>query len=157
MKSSYLKSTLQPGETILAKGRIHGAFLVAPAVVATAFLIGVLKLLVAWQLAELAPWCWWTALVPVLYFADRFIFWATAESAITSHRVLFKSGWIARKISEVSLSKIESSAIDEPLIGRVFGFADLVVKGSGGHAVTIPALANVMSFRAAVQNATNPA
>lgn len=156
MKNNYLRSTLQPGERIICRGKIHPAFLFAPTLWALVIAAGVLKGIRAFDLLALSPWLATLLLLPLIYFAQHLITYLTTEASLTSHRVISKTGWLSRTISEVSLGKIESTAIDQPVIGRLFGFANLVVKGSGGHAVTATALADVMKFRAAIQTATNP-
>lgn len=152
---SYLRSTIQPGETILFQGKIHPAYMLAPVGWTVFITAAICKAIPALQLATVSPWVWAMLLMPAFYFCQHLITYLTAESALTTHRVLSKTGLIQRNISEIGLSKIESSSIDQGIVGRLFGFGDLVIRGSGGHAATGTALAEVMAFRAAIQNATN--
>jgi uncharacterized membrane protein YdbT with pleckstrin-like domain len=153
---AYLKNSLQPGEQVLFHSSIHPAFMIMPTFWTLLFEFGALKLIVAMEMAKWFPWVWLVLLLPALYFLQHLVTFLTAESAITTHRVVAKIGLIARNISEIGLGKIESSAIRQGIIGRMFGFGDLVVRGSGGHSATGIALADVMKFRAVVQTATNP-
>jgi uncharacterized membrane protein YdbT with pleckstrin-like domain len=152
----YLKSTLQPGEQILFLGKIHPAYLVGPVLWTVVIIAIIYKLVTGLQLATLSVGIWATLLLPITYLIQHVVIYETSESALTTHRVLTKAGLLRRSISEIGLAKIESSSIEQGIVGRLFGFGDLVVRGSGGHAVTATALSTVMEFRAAVQNATNP-
>lgn len=155
MKKTYLKSTLQPGERIFYVGKPHPAFLIPHSIAAVVFFIAIAKVIAAFGFASATPLVWLGLLVPVAYLIPHVITFFTVEAALTSDRILAKTGWISRKVSEINLSKVESTAIDQGIFGRIFGFADLSVKGSGGHAVTAIALADAMNFRAAVQNAVS--
>lgn len=150
---TYLKQTLQPGEAVLATGGIHPAYLIAPAVTAGTIAWAIVWAFDRFDVTETLPAAWWVLLLPAAYFIQSLLVWATTEAALTNCRVVSKSGFISRRISEIALSKIESTAIDQGVIGRAFGFGDLVIHGSGGHAATAPGLGQVLQFRAAVQNA----
>ncbi|MEI6605140.1 MAG: PH domain-containing protein [Verrucomicrobiota bacterium] len=150
---SYLKETLQPGEKLYAAGGIHPAFLIGPGlwVVLTAWVI--VTALHNSIIAANFPWIWVALIPPAIYFFQHWLVYMTTEAALTNCRVVAKSGFISRRIDEISLRKIESTAIDQGLIGRMFGFGDLVIRGSGGHSATTPGIEKVMEFRASVQNA----
>lgn len=150
---NYVRQTLQPGEEVWATGGIHPAYLIGPGLRAIALGVILMWSMRHFEVVEIWPAAPWVLLLPWLGFLHYFIIWATTEAALTNCRVLVKSGWISRKISEIALAKIESTEIEQGVIGRVFGFGDLVVHGSGGHAASACGLTDVMQFRAAVQNA----
>jgi len=129
--------------------------MIFPTVVSLALVLLFLKMTqVLWTYEPLGYIAGFLVVIPVIFFFQNLIVFLTAETALTTHRVLSKVGWISRNISEITLAKIESSSITQGMVGRIFGFGNIVIRGSGGHAATGIGLAEVMRFRAEVQRAT---
>ena len=53
------------------------------------------------------------------------------ENGLTTKRVIFKSGIIGRDTEEMRLSKVETVEIKQGVIGRIFGFGDVIITGTG--------------------------
>ncbi len=53
------------------------------------------------------------------------------EIAVTSDRFVRKTGLISIKSEEVSLDKIEEVTIDQSILGRIFGYGNVQVHGTG--------------------------
>jgi uncharacterized membrane protein YdbT with pleckstrin-like domain len=53
------------------------------------------------------------------------------EIAVTSDRFVRKTGLIAIRTEEVSLDKIEEVTVVESILGRIFGYGQLHVRGTG--------------------------
>ena len=53
------------------------------------------------------------------------------EQGVTNKRVIFKTGIISRKSEEMKISSIETVEIVQGVMGRVFGFGNVVVTGRG--------------------------
>ena len=81
-----------------------------------------------------------------LFIAPIFDRW-TSEFAITNKRVIIKIGWISRKTVELNLSKIESVNVDQSFWGRIFGFGDIRIIGTGGTREVFLKLAKPLEFR----------
>jgi uncharacterized membrane protein YdbT with pleckstrin-like domain len=43
-----------------------------------------------------------------------------------------KTGLIARRTLELNLSKVESVLVDQSVLGRLLGFGDVIIIGTGG-------------------------
>jgi uncharacterized membrane protein YdbT with pleckstrin-like domain len=71
--------------------------------------------------------------------------------AVSSKRVLIKSGFINRKSIEVLLPKIESIGVDESGLGRILGYGSVIVRGTGGTFETFDRIAHPNEFRQQVQ------
>lgn len=52
--------------------------------------------------------------------------------AITNKRILRKTGIISRNTSGLLLDKIESVDVTQTITGRVFGFGNVIIRGTGG-------------------------
>jgi uncharacterized membrane protein YdbT with pleckstrin-like domain len=56
---------------------------------------------------------------------------ANTEIFVTSRRVIYKTGFLARNTVEMNLDKIESVLIRQSLLGRMLDFGTVVVRGVG--------------------------
>ena len=125
---SYIRRSLGANETLVAEAHFHwsytlGAILLAFTVIGLIFAI------------------------PML------IRQATTEIAVTSHRLVKKTGLISLHTEELSLNNIEGVRVDQGLWGRILGFGHLRIEGTGVDAVQIPTIANPVAFRAAIETA----
>jgi uncharacterized membrane protein YdbT with pleckstrin-like domain len=55
----------------------------------------------------------------------------TTEIAVTDRRVIIKHGFIRRATMEMNLQKIESVDVDQSLIGRIFDYGTVTIRGVG--------------------------
>jgi uncharacterized membrane protein YdbT with pleckstrin-like domain len=76
------------------------------------------------------------------------------EMAVTNKRVLIKTGMASRRTLDVMLSRVESIGVEETVVGRVFGYGTVIVRGTGGTPETFMMIAHPQEFRRAVQEQT---
>ena len=131
---SYVKEVLQPGETVLFASRLHWLLYVPGAILV---LVGVVIMLgrygsipgalndIVWGAALL---CF--AIGSVLMAHAWFRRWTT-EIAVTNRRVIYKRGFIRRYTVEMHMDKVESIDVDQTVLGRIFDFGDVIVRGTG--------------------------
>jgi len=74
----------------------------------------------------------------LIWAGYRFLIYSTTELVITSKRVIAKSGIIRRNVIDVSNSKIEGVTYHQGIIGRIFGYGSVLVRGTGVGQVPIP-------------------
>jgi uncharacterized membrane protein YdbT with pleckstrin-like domain len=72
---------------------------------------------------------------------------ATTELAVTDRRVIYKSGLLARHTLEMNRSKVESVDVDQSILGRMFGFGTIVVRGTGGSLEPMRMVSDPLRFR----------
>ena len=82
-----------------------------------------------------------TLLIPI------FLFQKFTEIAITNNRVVGKSGILRRKTYDFGLKNIESIDVKQTILGRIFGYGDIVITGSGASHLLIPALKSPEEFK----------
>jgi uncharacterized membrane protein YdbT with pleckstrin-like domain len=127
----YIHEILQPGEKIVFTTTIHW-MIYLPGValwVATAaiYLIGgnsstpQLWMMLAIALGLIAAF---------MTFRAWFRRWTT-EIDVTDRRIVFKRGFIRRHTVEMNMDKVESVDVDQSILGRIFDFGDIVVRGTG--------------------------
>ena len=75
--------------------------------------------------------------------------WST-ELALTNQRVIAKVGLIRRNTVELRIDKVESLGIHQGILGRIFNYGSIVIKGTGGTNTPIPNIKAPMQFRSIV-------
>lgn len=100
---------------------------------------------------------WWASLIAFLagsliLTAHVILLWTT-EIVVTTYRFVYKRGWIARNTQEVSLNKIEEITLTQSVWGRIFGYGQLVVRGTGVGVITLPNLDDPIEVRKRIENA----
>ncbi len=83
----------------------------------------------------------------------RYIQKWTTVIAVTTVRLILKTGVIARKAHEVSLDKIEEILVHQSFIGRILGFGHLTIRGTGVAVIEFPILARPMEVRREIETA----
>jgi uncharacterized membrane protein YdbT with pleckstrin-like domain len=91
--------------------------------------------------------------VGLIFAIPMFIRKATTEIAVTSHRLVKKTGWFSLHTEELSLNNIEGVRVDQGFWGRILGFGHVRIEGTGVDAVQLPVIADPVAFRAAIETA----
>jgi len=68
-----------------------------------------------------------------------------------------KTGIFSTRSVELLLGKIEAIAVNQTLAGRLLGYGDIVVTGSGGTEEAFGDIQAPLAFRRAVQSVTDTA
>lgn len=89
----------------------------------------------------------------LLSFAQMMIIKATTEIAITNNRLVFKKGLVARHVGEISIDRIEGVNVLQSFFGRIFNYGRIAVRGMGVGEVVLPAIADPIAFRKAIERA----
>ena len=147
----YVRRVLQPGETIVYATRLHWVvylrtitllivcIILAAAAVATSDSQNVS---LAFGIAAIL-----FALLALGAGFRAFIRRTTTELAVTDHRVIYKRGLLARHTIEMNRDKVESVDVDQTLLGRIFGYGTIIVRGTGGSLEPIGNIGDPLTFR----------
>ena len=76
----------------------------------------------------------------------------TTEIGVTNQRLIYKRGLIWRKTQELQLRAIEEVKLDQGLLGRLLDFGRLDLHGTGVGDIRLPALADPVGLRKALQD-----
>jgi uncharacterized membrane protein YdbT with pleckstrin-like domain len=149
----YVDSQLLPGENVIYRSKLHWQVFLFPGFIAVILLfasiglfvneakgVGLLLLVVAGFLI-LAP----------------FIKRANSEFAVTNKRIVVKLGFFTTRTVELLHSKVETISVNQGLLGKMLGYGDIVVTGSGGTREEFKAVAAPLELRRAVQAASTSA
>ena len=167
---SFVDRNLIPGEQVLYRTRIHWMTRVHPSTVL--FYVALLAWPATYLLERtgvLSPetFAWvgppgGLAILVLLALAcvPPLLIWlavASTEFAVTTHRVIFKTGLMNRNSLELHLSKVESIAVQQGILGRIFGYGTIMMIGTGGTREPFQGVARPLEFRRAVTEATDRA
>lgn len=72
------------------------------------------------------------------------------EIVVTDRRILFKRGLIARHTVEMNVSKIETVDVEQSFLGRILGYGDVVIRGTGGTFEPLLCVAHPLELRSAL-------
>jgi hypothetical protein len=129
---SYVEKTLAPGEEIVFRAHfpwIYTLNSVLALVLLGPFVIGIF-----------------------IFFERMFRKWTT-EIVVTNHRLVVKTGWIARKSQEVSLEKVEEIKLDQSFWGRILDYGSLDIRGTGVGNIQLPNIDDPVGLRLAINSA----
>ncbi len=91
--------------------------------------------------------------VGALLCLSRFVRKWTTVIAVTSVRLILKTGMIARSSHEVMLDEIEEVLVDQSFLGRILGYGVLKVRGTGDAVVEFPIVGQPMKVRKEIETA----
>jgi len=129
---SYVKSVLQPGEKLIAMGRLswivyHRAILI--------LIVGIIVIVLERIYSRdtvvfLVTAAVFGVLTIISAFQGWFQRWIT-EIAVTDRRVIYKRGFINRHTIEMNMDKVATVDVDQSVLGRLLNYGTVTVQGTG--------------------------
>lgn len=144
----YINKNLIDDENVVHATRLHPIVLLVPAMT-TSVLAGSLS-----TVSDIPPAFYILAVLAIgsgLRLLDRLILFLTSEFAVTSKRVLGKTGFINLKSLDIVLAKVEAIRINQGILGRIFNFGDVEVTGTGGTEEVLKFIPNPIIFSKCIQ------
>jgi len=148
---SYVEKHLLPGETVAFRTTLHWKVYLLPtiaAIILLAMAVGVLA-------SDNKPVAALPALLAVLAIFVPYLRRQFAEFAVTNKRVIVKLGVTNTRSVELLLSKVEGITVNQGLGGKLFGYGEIVITGTGGTPEVFAGIQSPFEFRRAVQVATD--
>ncbi len=136
---SYVEDNLMSGEKIIKTAKIHWMIYLIPALliwIVLPFLFSITGGLGAIG-----------TIIVLLLIVTASMTRRTTELALTNKRVITKHGWISRKTEELKLSQVESLSVDQGILGRMFNYGTVVVRGTGLAGIPLSRIAKPQEFR----------
>ncbi len=145
---SYVQQVLQPGETLRFQTNIHWfvyLYAIAAVVIALAFLLWfyldpTMNVLLLYGAILFG-------IIALVLAAPAWIKRLGTEIAVTDRRIISKSGLVQRHTTEVNMDKVESVDVDQSILGRLFGYGSITVRGTGEGIATLHNIAQPLEFR----------
>ena len=92
-------------------------------------------------------------LLGLFRFAQMMVVKATTEIAVTTSRLIYKRGLIARRVGEISIDRIEGVNVLQGMIGRILNYGRVMVRGRGVGEVVLPPIEDPVGFCKAIDKA----
>lgn len=156
---SYIEKTLVPGERVVYTTRLHWVVMMGHLILALVLAaLGAFLLIYAYRHQPIQPDTMHildgggiaalaAGLVALIMGSVRR---NATEMAVTTRRVVIKTGLASRRTIETLLNKVETIEISEPAMGRMLGYGSIVVVGTGGTSEPFTRMAHPLEFRSRV-------
>ena len=151
---AYVNSVLQPGETVKVIGRLHWTiFLRAFLLAAISIVVMVYgeKSIMSPSIGRTFVYLGWIglAVAAVLFLHAAFKRWTT-ELSVTTHRVIYKRGFIWRHTVEMNMDKVETVNVDQSILGRILSYGTIHVLGTGQGIESLHGIGSPVAVRNAI-------
>ena len=148
---AYGDSILEPGETVRYHTTVSWT-IYTPAILLA--ICALAALLAAVSYTDMVNVGWFAAIVfglaaIVAAIPAWFRRWTT-EIAVTDRRIILKRGLIRRHTVEMNMQKVESVDVDQTLIGRLFNYGNVTIRGTGSSFETLRMVDSPLKLRSTV-------
>jgi uncharacterized membrane protein YdbT with pleckstrin-like domain len=148
---NYVDSILEPGETVRYRTSVSWT-IYTPALLLA---IGAAIAAIGGARSSHHATFWWTAAIvliaaSIVAFIPAWLHRWTTEIAVTDRRVVFKRGLIRRHTIEMNMQKVESVDVDQTLIGRIFDYGNVTIRGTGSSFETLKMIDSPLKLRTTV-------
>ncbi len=168
---SYVTSVLQPGEQVVYVARMH-RIVYLPVLIGLIVLFGALYFFVGVQKVDLIdaarhydqPQPLGLVAVGVVALCSFYVIFkwlairlriSSTEAAITTRRLIYKTGFIRRDTIEMNLARLELVEVEQSIWERILGLGHIVIKGIGGTPFTIYNISDPIRFRSHITAPTH--
>lgn len=130
----YPKKLLNDYETVALDLHPHWWYFARPvAVLVGSVVAGILvRVLLDGDVEKVLTWVAIVLiLIGVLWLVARYMKWATTNFVITSDRVIFRSGVIAKSGIEIPLERVNNVLFNQSIFERMLGAGDLLIESGG--------------------------
>lgn len=157
----YVSKTLARGEQIVYRANFNWTYSLFPSLwfalgLSPALLFGYLQFFVGLDF-QLLRWGWIFCAIGAsagsLILFSHIVHLITTEIVVTTFRFVFKIGLISRNTQEVSLNKIEEITLSQSILGRIFNYGSVVLRGTGVGVITLPNLDEPIAVRRIIEDA----
>lgn len=76
---------------------------------------------------------------------------SSTQMVLTTHRLRMRTGILLKRSNEMVLGKIESTNVEQGILGQLFNYGTIVVRGTGSGAVPMPYISAPVHFREVIQ------
>ena len=132
MVGRYVDKVLQQGEEVRYSASLHWILYVPGLLLWLVAAVVYLALPTSGGFGTLGRFAALLVFAAGLYLVARAWFrWWTTEIAVTNRRVIYKTGFISWKTTEMHMDKVESVEVEQSVLGRMLDFGEVVVRGTG--------------------------
>jgi uncharacterized membrane protein YdbT with pleckstrin-like domain len=122
---------LNDGEEVVLDLHPHWWFFAGPVLAVLVTLVGAGAI----SVLNLPDWLWYgvTALlaINVLWLLARLAKWVTTNFVVTTDRLIYRSGVIAKQGKEIPLERLNDISFNQSIFERLLGAGDLLIESGG--------------------------
>jgi uncharacterized membrane protein YdbT with pleckstrin-like domain len=148
---TYINSILEPGEKVRYHTTVSWTAYRAAILLAICALA---SLLAGARYAEIVNISWFAAIVfagsAIVAFLPAWFHRWTTEIAVTDRRIILKRGLLRRHTVEMNMQKVESVDVDQTLIGRLFNYGNVTIRGTGSSFEKLSRIDSPLKLRTTV-------
>jgi uncharacterized membrane protein YdbT with pleckstrin-like domain len=149
---SYVDQHLLPNEAVAYQTTLHWKVYLWPVVLSLLAFAPLFYLAITsdHKMVALLP-----VLAIALLFGAAWLHRRFSEYAVTNKRVIVKVGVLQTRSLELLLGKVEGITVNQGLGGKLLGYGQIVITGTGGTKELFSGIQAPFDFRRAVQAATD--
>jgi uncharacterized membrane protein YdbT with pleckstrin-like domain len=129
-------------ETVIYEGKLHWSIFLMPVILCFFAVGGIVGLLVIKHPIPAGL----LFLVAVAIILPTILRYSTNGLVLTNKRVISSQGVTSRRSIDISLQKIEGVSVDQSLMGQIFNYGTIVIRGTGGGLEKFPLLGAPAEF-----------
>jgi uncharacterized membrane protein YdbT with pleckstrin-like domain len=122
---------LNEGEEVVLDLHPHWWFLAGPVLAVLVTLIGAGAI----SVLNLPDWLWYVVtgllVIDLLWLLARLAKWATTNFVVTSDRLIYRSGVLAKQGKEIPLERLNDISFNQSIFERLLGAGDLLIESGG--------------------------
>ena len=133
---AYPRRLLNDGEGVAVDLNPHWWFLAKPVVaLVAAIVLGVVALVATDDGTTARQVVGWAALAAIvlsaLWTIARALRWSTTNFVVTSDRIIFRAGVLAKRGVEIPLERVNTVHFSQSIVERLIGAGDLIIESGG--------------------------
>jgi uncharacterized membrane protein YdbT with pleckstrin-like domain len=133
---AYPQKNLNDSETIALDMHPHWWYFAEPALILVgAIVVGILVMMYTDSGSNWRSTFGWVAIaalvVAALWLVGRYLKWISTSFVITSQRLIFRQGIIAKSGIEIPLERVNNVNFSQGIIERMLGAGDLLIESGG--------------------------
>jgi membrane protein YdbS with pleckstrin-like domain len=128
---AFPKRLLNTGEELVVDLRPHWWFFAGPAGLLLACVVGLVVVSAADAPSILTLGLAGVTLATLAWFAGRYVRWATTNFVVTTDRIVYRHGVIAKTGIEIPLERVNTIFFHQSIWERIIGAGDLTIESAG--------------------------
>lgn len=131
---------------ILFYGKLHWIIFIWPIAI---FCIGIF--LLSYPILQNASYLF--MLFGIIWFIVAYVNYYFSSLIVTETQIILSTGILVRQSANIPMTKIESIDIRQPIIGSIFHYGSIIIRGTGGTIYGINNLHHPLTCRRKIEQA----
>ncbi len=148
---SYIDRILEPGEEIRYRATVTWTVYAPALLLALCALVSLVVAETSIPLLGVGSFATVVfALAALFAFVPAWFRRVATEIAVTDRRIILKRGLMRRHTVEMNMQKVETVDVDQTLLGRVFNYGNVTIRGTGSSFETLSRIDSPLKLRTTI-------